>query len=264
MVNGLPLLLAMAAVQSAAALQEIFTSGPSQNPWSMGVNSVYRIPSLVSTKAGALLAFTSERLGRANDDTPTNLVQRRSTDGGKTWSTMTRVVSTTVATGRMSSAPWAIADASSGDILLFFNGNSTKTEKCDCIVWSTRSSNDGMSWTKPVAAPRSSGLYGSSLNSGITISRGPHKGRLVTCMRAICKNSCPGPHWSFASYSDDHGTTWRSSPHLADGTTECQIAELSTGKLCEPRLLAPPRSLAHAYARSLPASNVSPLPPPQI
>ena len=131
----------------------------------------------------------------------------------------------------MSSAPWAVADDVSGDVLLFFNLNSTRSEKCDCTVWKVRSTDNGLHWGQPELIPQHSGMVGSSLNSGITISAGPHKGRLVTCMRLICKNSCPGPWQSFAAYSDDRGSTWHTSPRLAHGTTECQITELSTGSL---------------------------------
>ena len=77
--------------------------------------------------------------------------------------------------------------------------------------------------------PPSSGVVGSSLNTGIQLRTGPHKGRLVMCMRRICKGSCPGPWQSFAAYSDDSSKTWRVSPFLEEGSTECQVAELSNG-----------------------------------
>jgi sialidase-1 len=116
-------------------------------------------------------------------------------------------------------------------VLLFFNQNSTRAEKCSCGVWKTRSTDSGLTWDTPAPISPASGMVGSSLNSGITVQTGPHKGRLVMCMRMICKNSCPGPWESFSSFSDDHGMSWASSPKLAKGTTECQIAELSTGQL---------------------------------
>ena len=33
------------------------------------------------------------------------------------------------------------------------------------------------------------------------------------------------------AYSDDHGATWRTSAFLEEGTTECQVAELSNGNV---------------------------------
>jgi len=50
-------------------------------------------------------------------------------------------------------------------------------------------------------------------------------------MRKICRNSCPADYHSFAPYSYDGGATWHASAYLASGTTECQVAELSDGRL---------------------------------
>src|SRR5262245_29147450 len=44
----------------------------------------YRIPCLVVTRSGTLLAFTSARKG-VSDWADIDLMLRRSTDGGKTW-----------------------------------------------------------------------------------------------------------------------------------------------------------------------------------
>lgn len=89
------------------------------------------------------------------------------------------------------------------------------------------STDDGVTWSAPTDIPRSTGYYGSSLASGITHS----SGRLVGCMRKICRNSCTGKFRSKSFWSDDHGASWRTSRFLAAGTTECQVAELSDGRL---------------------------------
>src|SRR5574337_866567 len=44
-----------------------------------------RIPALVMTPKGTLLAFCEGRIGTASDWADMNLLLRRSTDGGKTW-----------------------------------------------------------------------------------------------------------------------------------------------------------------------------------
>ena len=231
-----PLLALLCACSAAAStpLIDIFTSGTSTNSWSKGKAVTYRIPCLVESN-GVLLALVSERLASSSDESDTNLVQRRSTDAGATWSNTTLVVSAEVDPpfaakhAFISSAPWAVADATIGDVLMFYNQNAASTGKCLCNVWYVRTSDGGLSWSKPVPIPPSSGVYGSSLNTGITLRSGEHKGRLVMCMRRICKNSCPGPWQSYAAYSDDHGLTWSTSPFLEEGSTECQVAELSTG-----------------------------------
>lgn len=229
-------LLVMKWAYSSPQAFPIFSSGTSTNSWSRGVEVTYRIPCLVESK-GVLLAFASERLGSSNDESSTNIVLRRSSDGGGSWSNMSLVVSAEVWPPFaphhtfISSAPWAVADSETGDVLMFYNQNSTTGEKCDCAVWYVRTTDGGLSWSAPSPIPPASGVYGSSLDTGITLQSGPHKGRLLICMRRICKNSCPGPWQSYAAYSDDHGQTWHASPYLEEGSTECQVTELSDGTL---------------------------------
>ena len=157
-------------------------------------------------------------------------------DAGRTWAHASLVVPAEVDPpfaakhAFISSAVWAVADASRpGSVLLFYNQNQTAGLKCGCNVWYVKSRDAGSSWGPPVMIPPSSGVFGSSLNSGIQLRKGPHKGRLVVCMRRICANSCSLPFQSYAAYSDDGGATWRASPYLEEGSTECQVAELSNG-----------------------------------
>ena len=52
-----------------------------------GENGVhtYRIPAIVQTKAGTVLAFAEARHNSGSDTGDIDLVLKRSTDGGKTW-----------------------------------------------------------------------------------------------------------------------------------------------------------------------------------
>src|SRR5882757_5690485 len=45
----------------------------------------YRLPSLLITKNGTVLAACQKRFGKGGDFSPSNLVLRRSLDGGKTF-----------------------------------------------------------------------------------------------------------------------------------------------------------------------------------
>ncbi|MDE3180632.1 MAG: exo-alpha-sialidase, partial [Acidobacteriota bacterium] len=45
----------------------------------------HRIPALLASSKGALLAFCEGRRGSASDSAPTDILLRRSLDGGKTW-----------------------------------------------------------------------------------------------------------------------------------------------------------------------------------
>ena len=192
-----------------------------------------------------LIAQASERMGSSNDESATNLVQRSSTDQGKTWGPLTLVVKSSLKVdghSGMSSAPWSLVDDTTGEMFLFYNANSTGGQKCTCGVAAVSSNDNGKTWSPPV----SSGLVGSSLTTGITLVIGAHAGRLVTCMRKICKNSCSPPYHSYSAYSDDNGKTWHASHFLAAGTTECQVAELSDGTVY---MTSRPLSYNHTNSR---------------
>lgn len=178
----LALLSLLAGADAAVPLQELFKAGKADgavtgNPWvKKGTPVTYRIPALVATNS-TLIAFASERLGSTNDESATNLVQRRSTDGGESWGRLTLVVES--AHG-MSSAPWAIADDRTSQVLLFWNQNSTADQKCSCGVAMVQGK-DGADYSAPVWLPADSGVAGSSLDSGIRLQKGPHAGRLLVC-----------------------------------------------------------------------------------
>lgn len=113
-------------------------------------------------------------------------VQKTSVDNGKTWSPIELVVQSHLQVSGhagMSSAPWALTDDVTGEMFLFYNANSTGNRRCDCGVAAVTSTDNGVSWSSTPTAvyPESSGFYGSSLATGVTLKVGEHKGRLVTC-----------------------------------------------------------------------------------
>ena len=56
----------------------------------------FRIPSIIQTRAGTLLAFAESRLGGCGDQGAHNLVLRRSSDEGRTWGPLITAVVGTV------------------------------------------------------------------------------------------------------------------------------------------------------------------------
>ena len=70
----------------------------------------YRIPSLLVTKKGTLLAFCEGRKNSASDTGDIDILSRRSTDGGKTWSAMKLVwddAANTCPPGKMANATFS-------------------------------------------------------------------------------------------------------------------------------------------------------------
>jgi sialidase-1 len=215
----------------------VFTSGQDSYP-------AIRIPSLVLTRAGTLLAFAE---GRENmgDQAGNKIIQKRSTDGGKTWSP----VQTIAADGRRPlNNPCAVVDQNTGQILLMFQSYPADLKEAsgdiktgydgDAIVKSylIRSRDDGKTWsrfedvTRQVKRPTIATTVASGPGIGIQVRNGPHIGRLI-----LPFNEGPFGRWNiYAVYSDDGGRTWKYGKNVPDAAglvNECQIAELPDGSL---------------------------------
>ncbi len=118
----------------------------------------YRIPSLVVTTAGTVLAFCEGRT-QWRDTCEIHLLLRRSFDGGLTWSepqVVARQKDTTCGN------PCAVVEQKSGAILLAFCKNPLLEGGTDLVaeghgertVWVTRSDDDGVSCASRWRSPR--------------------------------------------------------------------------------------------------------------
>lgn len=186
----------------------------------------YRIPSLLVTKTGKLLAFAEGRKTRDSDHGDVDLVSKRSRDGGKTWEPL-RLVHEEGDTALITIGnPCPVVDADTGTIWMLFCRNNRN-------VLITHSKDDGTTWA-PVRELTSArkpdwSWYATGPGVGIQIRRGPHKGRLVV----PCDHRQEGQQLSFSHviFSDDHGKTWAVGGDVAPRTNECQVAERSDGSL---------------------------------
>jgi sialidase-1 len=202
----------------------------------------YRIPAIVKTAQGTLLAFAEARRHRANGDSgDINLVLRRSTDGGKTWSIQQTVWDDGDNT---CGNPVPIA-ASDGTVHLLMSWNYETDTWSDYVkgtakdkrrVYYCFSKDDGVSWSKPVeitsdVEPSEARWYGTGPNHGIQLKNGSHKGRLISPDYYAASVGGKYLHFSQATYSDDGGKTWkRGNPTIAGGG-ECCIEERPDGSL---------------------------------
>ncbi|HCO96303.1 MAG TPA: exo-alpha-sialidase [Phycisphaerales bacterium] len=208
----------------------------------------YRIPSLIVTKQGSLLAFCE---GRTSGDTgDIDTLVRRSEDGGTTWSKSQLVWSDGSNT---CGNPCPVVDRSTGRIYLLSTWNLGTDHESQIISWKSKdvrhpyicySDDDGKSWSKPVCISDTARLddfrwYATGPGIGIQIKRGKYAGRLVIPANHsytetrddVFKRNNKYGYGSHVIYSDDHGSTWQISETITPGCNESQVVELSDGSL---------------------------------
>ncbi len=214
---------------AAPAQEALFTSGT-------GDYHTYRIPSLIVTTKGSLLAFCEGRKKGRGDSGAIDLLLRRSTDGGKTWGK----VQVVWADGDNTCGnPCPVVDHKTGTVLLLMTHNlGTDTEaqildgksKSTRTVWITLSDDDGATWAKSVEITKDVKKaewtwYATGPGIGIQTKGG----RLVI----PCDNYVKGSKERLAHVilSDDGGKTWKLGGVAGPDCNESQIVELADGSL---------------------------------
>ena len=185
----------------------------------------YRIPALLVTGQGTLLAFCEGRRNDRRDHGDIDLLVKRSEDNGETWSSQEVVYGEPgeVTIGN----PCPVLDRDTGTIWLPFCKDNDR-------VLITRSEDDGRTWSPPEDITASVKLdtwawYATGPGVGIQLQEGIHRGRLVI----PCDHRSPETYenGSHAFFSDDGGQTWRLGGVIRPGSNECQVVELSDGTL---------------------------------
>jgi sialidase-1 len=183
----------------------------------------YRIPALITSRRGTLLAFCEGRKTSLSDDGDNDLVLRRSFDGGRTWQAQQLVHEEGGDAVITIGNPCPVVDPASGRIWLSLNRKNGKV----LVTWSD---DDGTSWSpvRDITADVSQpgwGWYAMGPGVGIALERGPCKGRLIFPANHRQTTDRSGPSASHVVYSDDHGKTWKLGGIVGPHTNECQIAE---------------------------------------
>jgi sialidase-1 len=222
--------------QGSPGLTDVFVNGREGYPQ-------YRIPALLRTQKGTLLAFCEGRAS-ISDHAENDIVLKRSADGGKTWMPL-QVVAEDGA--NCLSNPEVVQVDPSGRILLVFEiypkgyhesrvGPGIDNDTT-CRAWIVHSDDDGLTWsarreiTPQVKRPTFATSIASGPGNGIQLQAGPHKGRIIMPF-----NQGPVNHWkTYAAYSDDLGASWAYGEvafELDPGfANEVQMVELSDGSI---------------------------------
>ena len=215
-------------------LKYIFKSG------SEGYNT-FRIPSIITTDSGVVLAFAEGRKNSSSDSGDIDLVLKRSIDGGKTWGDLIiiRDDSTNVCGN-----PSPVIDRKTGKIFLLSTwnrGDDTESEIINMTSVDTRrvyvmnSIDEGLSWSKPIeitdkVKKLNWTWYATGPVHGIQIREGSKKGRMIIPCDHIEANT--KKYYSHIIYSDDGGSSWNIGGITPqDQVNECSVAEIGKGKL---------------------------------
>lgn len=196
----------------------------------------FRIPTLVRTNRGTLLAIVEGRKNSREDYGDINLVAKRSTDNGKTWGDLEVLQDDGASTW---GNPSPVVDRDTGRIWLILNWNAANFSQFDSPKtagmkhpehWGDRrafvkySDDDGVTWSKAVditadvLPSTSTGFDVIGPHAGIQERFGAHPGRLI--ISAASRNI----------YSDDHGKSW-TYQEISPGTGESTVIERLDGTL---------------------------------
>jgi sialidase-1 len=201
----------------------------------------FRIPSIITTAKGSLLAFAEGRKNNCGDAGDIDLVLKRSEDGGKTWSKLQVVWDDSTNT---CGNPAPVIDQKTGSIILLSTWNLGSDHEKDIINGSSKdtrrifvlsSTDEGITWsaakeiTKNVKKDNWT-WYATGPGRGIQLSKGKHKGRLVIPSNHVVAET--KKNYSHVIYSDDLGVNWKlGGITQQDSVNESTVAELSNGRL---------------------------------
>ncbi len=219
----------------------------------------YRIPAIIHLPNGELLAFAEGRVNGASDFGDVNIVLKRSSDQGKTWSTLSTIVDYD---NLQAGNPAPVVDLldprfPNGRIFLFYNTGTNhegEVRKGNGLreVWYKTSTDGGLSWSEPVNItlqvhkPKQANFnpkynfqedwrhYANTPGHALEITGKINAGRIY-----VAANHSEGipqkdgsDYFAHGFYTDDHGRTFRLSENLnLPGSNESTAAELSEGKL---------------------------------
>ena len=194
----------------------------------------YRIPAIVVTTQGALLAFCEGRRSSPHDFGEIDILMKRSTDRGETWGQQQVLWHDP---GKTCGNPAAVVDRHTGNIWML-NCWNLETRKTSAEAQKSRrvyvyhSGDDGLTWSEPTditddVRPPGWTQYYTGPGRGIQLASGR---LLIPCCHKTALETGK-PCWPcHVIHSDDHGATWTPGGST-DAGDESQVVELADGTL---------------------------------
>lgn len=228
--------LSWSADQSEVSAQNrsaVFTCGENGSKY-------YRIPAIVTAADGSLVVVADKRW-ETNGDLPGHIdvVCRRSTDNGATWSDPVTVAATDCDGGY--GDPALVLDRKTGDLLCISThgqGLWTATPGNNAHIVVSRSRDGGKSWGAPhditsmiyPAADAERQWITAFASSGRALQLAD--GRLMFVLVVRDEMNTGKTLKCYSCFSDDGGVTWRSSALPADPNgDEAKVAQLPDGRV---------------------------------
>ena len=201
-------------------------------------SNYYRIPAVITADDGSIVAAADKRYNSVSDlgNHKIDVIARRSTDGGKTWSEPT-----TIATGDGSSDaaygygdPALVKTASGKIICLMAAGKSRFQDKALKNIAMVTSSDNGATWTSPVDI---------TTNGSLTDNASLPTSFFVTSGKGLCTNdnvvmflldayNSSNAETNYVLYSVDEGQHWIiDATVVCNGANEAKLQQLKDGSL---------------------------------
>ena len=226
--------------QQEVTKQDVFVAGED------GV-SLYRIPGVVVTAKGTVLAYCEARRKSSSDWGEIEIHLRRSTDGGRTWSAAQQIAHRGERIRGTSGNPEFDREQTVNNPVAIVDHQTGAVEFLYCVnyarCFSMRSVDDGQTWSSPQEITPIFEGFRKSCDWKV-LATGPghgiqlQSGRLVVAVW-LAYGGVRDHHPSVAAtiFSDDHGTTWQAgdiavpNDGLFRDPNETMLAECSDGRV---------------------------------
>ncbi len=208
----------------------------------------YRIPGIVVTAKGTVLAYCEARKFTSADRGEIEIHLRRSTDGGRTWSSQQQIAHLGP---RLPRNPHMPDDKKKKDM----GGPEQQTVNNPMLIaardgavhfvycveymraFSARSDDDGLTWSKPIEITATFDRFRSEIDWQ-AIATGPGHGiqlrsgrLLVPVWLATYEKTAPQRKGCSVIFSDDQGATWQRGDMAMTIGGESSVAQLSDGRV---------------------------------